>query len=373
MKPTTMTRRRVGAARGLVVCGLALAIFSGPAAWAQEQAGQIYKPPRNLIGQPDIGGNWTNVTLTPMVRPAGYGLRAVHSPEEVQIIEHSEAEKNAAAANVILESEVVGNVGAYDRAWIDGGDRVMRVGGQPRTSLITTPDGQPPMPKGAPARTVIAGAGSPEAGLKAAREAAARDVFEGQGSTANARAGNYDNPEGRSLGERCIISFGRSGGPPMFPNGFYNNNYQFVQTADHVAIRIEMVHDVRLIRLNTDEHLPAHVRPWFGDSIGRWEGDTLVVETTNIPQAQAFQGAWRDLKVTERFRRVSKGRMLYQFTVEDKSVWDKPWGGEYEFAAQPAEIYEYACHEGNYGLENILAGARQEEREAARSQARQAD
>ena len=134
---------------------------------------------------------------------------------------------------------------------------------------------------------------------------------------------------------------------------------------DEVTITVEMVHDVRHIRLNTRQHPPSNVRPWFGDSVGWYEGDPLVVETTNIPQRQAYMGSWQNLKVTERFRRVAKDRLLYQFSIEDQTIWDKPWGGEYEFADLNGELHEYACHEGNYALEGILAGARAEEADAA--------
>ena len=255
-------------------------------------------------------------------------------------------------------------MGAYDRTWIDNGAAIMRVAGEPRTSLITTGDGQPPPKKGEPQRTLPPGAGSPQAGLEAVKEAAKVDIFEGQGSAQVGRMGNFDNPENRAPGERCIVSFGRNGGPPMFPNGWYNNNYIFAQSPTAVAIVVEMVHDVRTVQLNA-KHRTDDVRPWFGDSIGWYEGDTLVVETDHIPQAQAYFGAWQDLKITERFTRVGKDRLLYRFTAEDASVWDKPWGGEYEFHALKGQLFEYACHEGNYALPGILAGARAEERAAA--------
>ena len=263
------------------------------------------------------------------------------------------------------------NVGAYDRGWIDNGVGVMRVGGEPRTSLITTGDGQPPPHRGEPARALPPGAGSAEAGLAAVKQAAAVDIFALQGSVAAARASSYDNPESRGLGERCLIGFGRNAGPPMFPNGWYNNNYLFVQGRDEIAIVVEMVHDVRHIRLNAP-HRPDQVHPWFGDSVGHWEGDTLVVETDHIPEAQAYYGAWKDLKITERFTRVAKDRLLYQFTVEAPSMWDRPWGGEYEFHPLKGQVYEYACHEGNYALPGILSGARSEERRAAAQTAKTA-
>ena len=178
------------------------------------------------------------------------------------------------------------------------------------------------------------------------------------------RMGSFESYEARSLGERCYIGFGRSAGPPMFPNGWYNNNYLIQQSPDAVAIVVEMVHDARVVRLNA-KHRTDGVRPYMGDSIGWYEGDTLVVETTNIPQAQHFMGAWKDLKITEKFTRVGKNRLHYQFTVDDPGVWEKPWGGEYEFSPMQGIIYEYACHVGNYALPGILAGARAEEAKAA--------
>jgi hypothetical protein len=230
-----------------------------------------------------------------------------------------------------------GDVGGYNIGWLDPGSQIMRVHGEPRTSLLTTPNGQfPPRKPGAP----------------------------GGGAQRYGSLGSFDSYETRSLGERCIIGFGRNAGPPMFPNGFYNNNYQLIQTPTNVVIDVEMVHDLRIIRLNST-HRTDGVRPYMGDSIGHYEGETLVVETTNIPQAQNFAGSWKDLKVTERFTRVAPNRMLYQFTVEDPTIWEKPWGGEYEFSTLKGELYEYACHEGNYALPGMLAGARNQEKEAA--------
>ncbi len=144
----------------------------------------------------------------------------------------------------------------------------------------------------------------------------------------------------------------------------YNNTYKIVQGKDTVAIEVEMVHDVRIIRLNA-VHRSDGLRPWFGDSIGHYEGGTLVVETTNFPPSQPFLGSWKNLKVTERFSRAGADRVLYQFKVEDPSVWTEVWGGEYEFSKAAGMLYEYACHEGNYGLPDILAGARAEEAAAA--------
>jgi hypothetical protein len=149
----------------------------------------------------------------------------------------------------------------------------------------------------------------------------------------------------------------------MLANGYYNNDYYIIQSPDSVVIQVELVHDARIIRLNS-KHRTDGIRPWMGDSIGHWEGDTLVVETTNIPEGQNFFGSWKNLKVTEWFTRVSPTRVNYRFQVEDPDTWDKPWGGEYNFAPMQGIIYEYACHEGNYALPAILAGARQQEKEA---------
>jgi hypothetical protein len=176
--------------------------------------------------------------------------------------------------------------------------------------------------------------------------------------------GQYDHPELRPLAERCITSFGSNAGPPMLPNYFYNNNYQIVQTKDHMMILVEMVHDARTIRMG-GEHLPKHIRPWYGDSIGRWEGDTLVVETTNFHPSQVFRGASENLKVTERLTLTGPDTLLYQFTIDDPTTFIRPWSGEVPFNRMNELIYEYACHEGNYALSNVLSGERDRERREA--------
>jgi hypothetical protein len=302
-------------------------------------------------------GFWSNSTLTPITRPPKLGDRAVYTPDEVKAMEAAvvaEVEEGNAPTDPDAPAEAPkvdpakirpefaaagGDVGGYNRGWLDPGSHVMRVNGEARTSIITTANGQiPPRRKDA---AQAPGGGGGRGGM-----------------------GSFDNPESRSLGERCIIGFGRNGGPPMLANGFYNNNYQILQTPDAVVIDVEMNHDLRIIRLNST-HRTDGQRPYFGDSIGHWESDTLVVETTNIPQRQNFMGAWEKLKVTERFTRTAKDRVRYSFSVEDPTVWEKPWGGEYEFAPLGGVIYEYACHEGNYALPGILGGARAEEREKA--------
>jgi hypothetical protein len=304
----------------------------------------------------DLNGYWSNATLTREIRPANLGERLVYTPEEVKKLEGA-VEQEVKEGNKPTDPKsgveggkedpknlrpefaaAGGDVGGYNRGWLDPGSAVMRVHGQPRTSFLTTPNGQPP----ARIATAAGGGGGFRGGL-----------------------GSFDNPENRSLGERCILGFGRNAGPPMLPNGFYNNNYEFVQTPDSMAIVVEMVHDTRIIRMNA-QHRSDGVRPWMGDSVGHWEGKTLVVETTNIPQAQAYNGSWKNLKVTERFTRDGSDRVLYQYSIDDPTTWAKPWGGEYEFYKLQGIVYEYACHEGNYALPGMLGGARRQEQEAAK-------
>jgi len=350
----------------LLAVGAASLLAIGQAS-AQAVPDKGYKAPRLSIGQPDLGGFWTNASLTPESRPASMGDRRVMTPAEIQAAEHEivkeieEGNRSTdpnqgtfakggqlpdkdSAFNKPQYIAAGGGVGGYDRGWLETGDRVMRVAGEARTSIITTPNGRPPARK----------AGAPSAGRGAV------NPYAGEGGP----AGPADNPEQRSLGDRCIASFGRNAVPPMLANGFYNNNYNIVQSRDAVIIEAEMVHDARVIRLNS-EHRKDGVRPYFGDSIGWFEGDTLVVETTNIPQIQAYQGSWQNLKVTERFTRVGPNRLHYGFTISDPQVWDTTWGGEYEFSPLNGRTAEYACHEGNYAMEGILAGARNEERMAA--------
>jgi hypothetical protein len=312
---------------------IASSVFAAPSATANG-----YKAPLNSYGQPDLEGTWTNATLTTLERPKEYGTRLVMTPEEVKKVEGDDAKVYAADAaprdpkfkTTDLPHECgKGFSGAgcgYNFAWIDPGNNVMRVNGEPRASFITDPaDGRLP-----PAKPGV--------------------VVE------NLYLHYGENPENQTLAERCLSSFGYSAGPVMLPL-LYNNNYEIAQSKDTVAIVIEMVHDVRIIRIG-GKHRTDGGRPWIGDSIGWYEGATLVVETTNFPKATALKGAWKELKVTERFTRVAPHRILYKFKVEDPSVWDRAWSGEYEFSPSKGRIFEYACHEGNYALEGILSGIR---------------
>ncbi|MGZ6016186.1 MAG: hypothetical protein ACXWKM_10615 [Phenylobacterium sp.] len=337
----------------ILLAGAALAILAQPAAAGPKPA--PFHAPRAVDGQPDLQGTWTNASLTPLERPPAMGERMALTPDEVKAIEGKRAAviraSNAPtqadvdlnklpcyAANLI-DSGATPDCG-YNAFWTDHGDNVMRVKGEPRTSLITFPaNGR--MPARLPRKP---GGPTPVRGVYG-------------------RAG--ENPENQTLAERCITSFGNHAGPVMLPS-FYNSNYQIVQGRDAVAILVEMIHDVRVVRLNS-QHNP--VRSWYGDSIGHYEGDTLVVETTNYNPNQNLMGGSADMKVTERFTRVGPKRLRYEFKVEDPSVWATPWGGEYEFAPAKGAVYEYACHEGNYALPDILAGARHAEADAAKQTA----
>jgi hypothetical protein len=319
----------------------------------QSAASRGWKAPRTPEGRPDFQGNWTNGTITPIERPAGQE-RAL-TPAQVAAVEKIRSDTIAALAKPSDPNRVAppkggdgsvgaaGGVGGYNYFWIEAGDRVARVGDEYRSSLIIDP------PNGRiPALT-----------------AAARTRLTEMGQRYR-QFGQYDNPENRPLAERCIMSFGSNAGPPMLPNYFYNNNYTIVQTKDHVMILTEMVHDARIIPLGKTPKLPAQVRPWMGDSHGRWEGDTLVVETTNFHPLQTFRAPNDSLKVIERFHRVDERTILYRFTVDDPYSYVQPWSGEVPFVAMDERIYEYACHEGNYALSNVLSGARAQEREAAK-------
>ncbi len=333
---------------------LAAAVLIATPALAADQAPRpvtTYKAPRAADGRPSLEGVWTNASMTRLERNARYGKDLVLTEADVQriegrnqkLIELGDRPTDPNAKVTDLPADCSGGRGVdcnYNAAWTDPGSTIMRVAGQPRNGYITTPaDGRVPMRKDV---SVSPFGRRLPAGMSAS-----------------------DNPESRALGERCLLSFGNSSGPVMVP-GLYNNTYQFVQTRDSVAIVVEMVHDARIVRLNA-RHRTDGIRPWLGDSIGWWEGETLVVETTGYHPQQTFRGASENLKVTERFTRVGPDRMHYGFWVEDASVFAQPWGGEYEFNRIKGQVYEYACHEGNYGLANILSGARAEERSGVKT------
>ena len=305
--------------------------------------------PRTPDGRPDFQGNWTNITLTPFQRQEG--REPVYSWDEVAQIERGEEDCPPNPGTVACgrtpsqgdsnEARLSGN--EYNEVYWERGTRIAVVNGEPRTSLVTRPaDGRIPP-----------------------RTAAAQAALE-ERAQFRSRFGQYDHPELRPLAERCIL-FGSPLGPPMIPVGAYNSNYTIVQTPDALMLQSEMVHDVRTIRIGEPQRLPAHVRPYFGDSWARWQGDVLVVETTNISPDQSVGGVplSETARVTERFSLADAETILYEFTVEDRETYTEPWGGQIPIKRFDALLYEYACHEGNYALEGVLRGGRYEEEQAA--------
>jgi hypothetical protein len=343
VKSTAISLMVLAGALGALATTPALA---QPGAKAAASSASAYHAPRNAFGQPDLEGVWTNATLTTFERDPKYGDRLTMTPQEVAAVEGANnkfiAQANAPTDPKIKTTDLPYECGrgfkgsdcGYNFAWTDPGTEVMNVGGQRRTSiLVDPPNGRlPPMTEDGRKRLA-----------------------------ARFKRSAWDGPEARSLGERCILSFGSAAGPPMLPL-LYNNNYQIYQTKDEVSIVVEMVHDVRHIRLN-QPHLPDNMRQWMGDSVGHWEGDTLVVETTNLRPEQGFRGAGPNMKVVERFTRISPRQILYHFTVTDPDTYTRPFTGEVALNVSNKPIYEYACHEGNYAMPGILAGARQLEKE----------
>jgi hypothetical protein len=284
---------------------------------------------RTVDGHPDLQGIWTNATVTPFERPSELAgkefFTAAEAAEyEKKIVEQNNADRRDRGAE---EDLAIG----YNAAWWDRGTKVVSTR---RTSLVTDPpDGRvPPL--------------TPAAQRKAGARAEARALHPA------------DGPEDRSLDDRCIVR--RTAGPPMLPAG-YNNNYQIVQGPDHVAILVEMIHDARIISLDGRSHVSSKIRKLTGDSRGRWEGNTLVVETTNFTDKTNFRGSGENLRVVERFTRVDEETLLYQFTVDDPQSFVRPWSGEIPMKKIPGPVFEYACHEGNFSMENILSIARAEE------------
>ena len=343
-----MTMRHSSALLGLCVAIATMVLLSPALAQAQARGGEQWVVPRTSDGHPDLQGNWTNQTITPMQRREGQDRILTWdevAEREGRVVERSQAGAEASDPDR-PPLEAGSNVGAYNNVYFEFGQRVAIVNGEPLSSLITSPDnGRKPAltPEGERRRDEI-------------REF--RSQF-----------GPSDNPENRVLQDRCLVSFTNHGGPPMTPNYGYNSNYTIVQTADYEMLHYEMVHDTRIIRLGEPDPLPAHMRPWFGDSWGVWEGNTLVVETTNIYPLQDYMGIHPtpDLTLHERFTRVDEETILYEFTVDDPTTYVEPWGGIVPFKRFDELLYEYNCHEGNYAMSNILSGARYQEREGGRN------
>jgi hypothetical protein len=316
--------------------GLALAAaVLGLPATAQE-----WSPKRLADGKPDLQGVWTNVSLTTLERSSRYASVVV-TPEQARAREAQAAAGAAAGAARTNPNQGApadrNSAAGYNSFWIDSGTRLGVVRGETRSAWISEPkDGRVPY------------------------TAEGRKAFDRLHAVAN---GDFDGPEGRTPADRCIVGFGSSGGPPML-NVMYNNHYQIVQTPDHVMILVEMNHDARIIPIRA-KHGPAALKNWMGDSRGYWEGDTLVVETVNLDErntlrptaAQSFY-LGPNPKITERFTRTSEKEMLYEFEVDEPTTFTTPWRAEMPMLKAPGPIYEYACHEGNYALPGMLAGAR---------------
>src|SRR5215510_5848352 len=299
-----------------------------------------WTPPRTPDGQPDLQGVWTNTTVTPLQRPRELAGKEFYTEAELAKLQKNQQDR--LTVNYVEGEPPANHSGVpgapaeyvhYDHAqfgldWLQSGISWNR-----RTSLIVGPEGTiPPL--------------TPEARKRRAEIAAKEKGHE------------FDGPENRPLGARCIAR--DNVGPPLLPTR-YNSNFQIMQAPGYVVIESEEIHDVRIIRLGARTHLPKTVRQWMGDSIGHWEGNTLVVDTTNFTDQTPFEGA-QNLHVIERLTRTDEDTLLYQFTVEDPGMWTKPWSGEVPVKKINGPLWEYACHEGNYGLENTLRGARVNER-----------
>lgn len=307
---------------------------------------QDYQPPRTATGKPDLQGYWTNASISTMQRSrelAEVGL--VIPDDQLQQLTagnhqnvRQATDDNQVQGQLPDGTDLLGGRG-YNAFWVDPGSQFGNVRGEYRSSWITFPEnGRIPYS---------------EDGNQLRRSA--RELFSG-----------YGGPEGAPLAERCLIGFGSTSGPPM-NSVLYNNMYQIVQTDDYVMILVEMVHDARIIPIN-GSHRPQELEQWMGDSIGWWDGDTLIVETVNLhPQQKSRMMASLsdEGKIVERFTRYSDEQILYEFEVSDPVYYTENWGGEIAFNSTETKLYEYACHEGNYGLSGILAGFRRQEMDAA--------
>ena len=322
-----------------------LALFTLVAGSSLPAAGQTpYEPPRLADGRPDLQGVWDFRTVTPLERPVALGDRATLTAEEAALFEA----QAAAAIRPEDSLPVGGEVSAYNNFWIDQGARL--TDDQRTSQIIDPPDGRLPALQPGVEMQVL----SLDEDLPGTRPVRVRAAGIGA-----------DSWEDRGLGERCLVGF--NSGPPIMPAG-YNQNIQIFQTAEHVAILTEMVHDVRVVPLDGREHLQVDIPQWAGNSRGRWEGDTLVIETINFsdklasynPSIDRAVGSGATLHLTERFRRVADDTLHYEYTVNDLTTFTSPFTALLQMKRGDV-LYEYACHEGNYGLYNILSGARQDE------------
>jgi hypothetical protein len=310
-------------------------------------AAQRPAQPRTPDGRPDLQGVWSFATLTPLERPRELADKAVLTAEEAAAFERTQIErqnKDQRSAQARADVE-----GAYNNFWWDYGSKVI---GTRRTSLIVDPpDGRMP-PLTPEAQKRASGPRQPPITERVVLGAI------------------VDGPEHLGLSERCILGF--SSGPPILSNA-YNNNLQILQTRDYVVIHTEMIHEARVVPLDGRPHLPESMRVWLGDSRGRWDGDTLVVETTNFTDKSSFSGSiiarggsTMNMRLVERFTRAADDTLLYEFTVSDPATWTRPWTVQLPMTRSDERIFEYACHEGNYSMPNMLKGARAVETQGPR-------
>ena len=311
-----------------VLSAVALAVSLAPVAMAGQEQGTTVTP-RTLWGHPDLQGTWTNRTITPLERPDDLGDREFFTEEEAAARDLQSATRSDERA----ERGTPADLGNYNAFWWERGETLDNL----RASLIVDPPG---------GRIPL----TPDAERRAEERRAAR------AATRDVPMGSWTEVSPYS---RCIIRAAL----PRVSTG-YNNNYEIVQTPDYVGIFQEQMHEVRIIPLDGRPHLPSGVLQWLGDSRGHWEGDTLVVETTNLSGEAEFQGSGEGRHLVERFRRVDEETLDYSFTVTDPKVWTSPWTAQWPWKKAEA-LYEYACHEGNRSLVNMLSGARADEKAAA--------
>jgi hypothetical protein len=293
-----------------------------------------YRVPRTPDGQPDLQGFWSNSTYTPLERPDNV-TKEFYTPEEAAAAEKAAAARESAQT----EPGTVADV-HYDFSQFGLDRSQSALARSLRTSLIVDPPNGKLPPITAEGKKILA-----------ARAEEARRL-----------GGRWDSAQSNQLDDRCLMFAGP--GPPMMDAG-YNSNYHIVQTPGYVMILTEMIHDVRIIPLDGRPQPSENVRQWMGVSRGRWEGDTLVIETANFNGKNPFRGSTENMRVVERFRRVADDTIEYNFTVEDRSMWERPWSAEALMRRTNGPLFEHACHEGNYGLYNTLVGARLEEQQAA--------
>ncbi len=355
-----------------LACALLVSVAFAGAAVAQSSA-PGFTPPKTSWGAPDLQGYWSNSSITDLQRSPDYP-NLVMTDAEVAKMEGADYYNNRTREDSkpnrpedvkLLDGTDLLSGGGYNAFWVDQGSHVARVKGTPRSSWIVEPaNGRIPRKGAAAAEARPAAAAARPTGAPAPT-----GTVQGPGAVdrnAGGGFGSYDNPETRPMGERCIIGFGNTGGPVM-TNVLYNNTYQIVQSPTHAMILVEMVHDARIVPIFGSaaearaSFRPGVIKQWLGDSVGWYEGASLVVETRNVhPQQRGYIS--KDGVLHERFTRWDDKQIVYEFTVDDPSQYAQAWKGEIAFNASAEPSYEYACHEGNYAMEGILAGARAQER-----------